>query len=331
MEKEKNKNAKKDNKSKNKNVKNINKNQNNKESKFRKILDILNKKWLIKGTTTLLLIAIIFAVYIGVTILLDKVELPQIDTTENKIYSLSDETKEKIGKIDKDITITLINYGDNSEKKEIVDRYKQISDKIKVENISDVTSRADLMQKYSLTNSQETLILVSCGEKEDVLREDDLSQMDYSTYQTSDKTEQAVTNAIIDVTTDRKPKVYLITSHTDYTSEYFGTFIQKMQNDANEVENLDILTKGKVPDDCNLLIIPTLKEDFTAMEKDSITAYINNGGELLLLNGPVLETTNLPNYQAILDLYGITMQKGIVVEQSADNMYYRNIRFNNRR
>lgn len=302
-----------------------------KESKFRRFLDIINKKWLVKGTTTLLLIAIIFGIYIGVAILLDKVELPQIDTTENKIYSLTDETKEKIGKIDKDVTITLINYKNNSEKENTINRYKEISNKIKVEKIEDVNSRPDLKEKYELTDSDTSLILVVCGDKEHVLTEDDLSGMDYTTYKTTDKTEQAVTNAIIDVTTDQKPKIYFIGTHTNYSMQVFGTLVQKLKDNANEVESLDILTKGKVPEDCNLLIIPTLKDDFNTSEKDSIITYINNGGEVLILDGPNLGTVERPNYQQILDLYGITMEKGVILEQSSDNVFYRSSRLNNRR
>ena len=38
-----------------------------------------------------------------------------------------------------------------------------------------------------------------------------------------------------------------------------------------------------------------------------------------------------PNFQQVLDLYGITMEKGIVIEQSSDNIFYRSARLNNRK
>ena len=76
---------------------------------FQKIGNGLKKRWLINGSKTILLVAIIIAIYIGVNILLEKVVLPEIDCTENKIYSLSQATKDKLGNLEKDIDITLIN------------------------------------------------------------------------------------------------------------------------------------------------------------------------------------------------------------------------------
>ena len=81
---------------------------------FQKIGRVLSKKWLVNGTKTILLVAIIILLYIGVNILLENVVLPEIDCTTDKIYSLSDETRDKVGNIDKDVTITLIKYSSNT-------------------------------------------------------------------------------------------------------------------------------------------------------------------------------------------------------------------------
>ncbi len=59
---------------------------------FQKVGMELKKKWLINGTKTIILVVIIVAIYIGINILLGNVVLPEIDCTQNKIYSLSQET-----------------------------------------------------------------------------------------------------------------------------------------------------------------------------------------------------------------------------------------------
>ena len=76
---------------------------------FKKIGEILRKKWLVDGTKTLILIAIIILFYIGVNVLLENIVLPEIDCTEDNVYSLSDESRDKLKNIDKEVTITLIN------------------------------------------------------------------------------------------------------------------------------------------------------------------------------------------------------------------------------
>ena len=285
---------------------------------FKNVFEVLSKKWLVNGATTILLVAIIFAIYFGVTALLKKVNLPEFDLTKDKVYSLSEETKTKVGELDKDVKITLINYGSNDTMKNIVNKYKSLNKKITVEEIDDLTSRQDLAQEYSL-KSTDSLIIVTSGEKKTTVTSSDLVTYDYSTYKQIDTTEEAITNAIVDVTSDTKPNVYFLSNHEMYGQDAYETITKTIKDDANEVKTLDLLSEGKVPDDCNCLVITTLKEDITQPERDYIKAYINNGGKLLLLCGANL-TTSLPNFDEILSLYGLSLEQGIVLEGKSDNM-----------
>lgn len=281
---------------------------------FSKFIEILNKKWLRKGLTTLILVLIILGIYIGINILLENVVLPEIDFTSDKIYSISDETKAKVGKIEKEVNILVINMGDSIYS--FAEKYTQINKNIKVENITDLANRTDLMTTYSdyLTDTTSTLIVVKSGEKEDLLTEYDLYTYDYSTYESIDITEEAITNAIVDVTIDKKPKIYFATNHIAYDISYYSTLLTSIENDANEIEELDILTSGNVPEDCDCLILTTLQEDITELERDKINEYISNGGEILLLCGPNILGVDLTNFQSVLDQYGISVSNGIIFE-----------------
>ena len=76
---------------------------------MKKFLEIIKNKWLIKGTTTLLLVLLVIACYIGLNMLVEKINVENLDFTEKKLYSLSDETKTKLKDLDQDVTIQLIN------------------------------------------------------------------------------------------------------------------------------------------------------------------------------------------------------------------------------
>ena len=91
------------------------------------------------------------------------------------------------------------------------------------------------MTKYSLSGD-DSLILVSCGDNEKEVTENDMYTIDYSTYQSVDKTEEAITNAIMDVTTEEKPKVYFMSNHLAYDVNHFSTIMQTMKDEANEVD-----------------------------------------------------------------------------------------------
>ena len=239
---------------------------------FRRLGEILRKKWLVDGTKTLILVAIIILIYIGVNVLLEKVVLPEIDCTQDKIYSLSDETRDKLGNLDKEVTITLINYSSNTPLINFMEKYTSLNDNIKLERIDDLSSRTDLMTKYSLS-AEDSLILVTCGDNEKEVTENDMYTYDYTTYKSVDKTEEAITNAILDVTTDEKPKIYFMSNHLAYDVNYFSTIMQTMKNEANDVDTVDIFANG-IPEDCDCLVISTLKEDLTEKERDDLINYI---------------------------------------------------------
>ena len=286
---------------------------------FHKFFDAISKKWLIKGTTTLLLFLVIIAIYIGVTAILDKVTLPEIDCTKDKMYSLSEETKTKVKSIDEELTITLINFSKNQDLKDIVEKYKALNKNIKVIEVDNLEARADLINKYSLTTDS-SLIVVEYKEREKTLNSYNLFTYDYSTYEQIDTTEEALTNAIVDVTNEEKEKVYFINNHNLFQEAAFATIEQAIKDDANEVEYIDLLTTGKVPDDCDLFVITTLKEDITKPEKDYIVDYINRGGKILFLCGETSKGDNLPNFNEILALYGISLEGGTIFEGVSSKM-----------
>jgi len=105
-----------------------------------------------------------------------------------------------------------------------------------------------------------------------------------------------------------------------YGVQYYSEIMEEIKNEENEEETIDILANGKVPEDCDCLVISTLKEDLTEQERDRVLEYISNGGEILLLCGPNITNVVLTNFQAVLDQYGITVSNGVVFEGSSSNM-----------
>lgn len=287
---------------------------------MKKFLEIIKNKWLIKGTTTLLLVAIVIACYIGLTVLVEKVKIEDIDFTEKKLYSLSEETKSKISNLDKDITIQLINMDNYSYVKEYANKYTIASNKIEIDEIEDLSSRVDLMTKYNL-QSEEGLIVVKTADKEKTIGIDDLYTYDYSTYQQIDVTEEAITNAIVEITLEEKPHIYVLSGKTYYSTEQaLSNIIGQLKEDSNEVDYLDILTTGSIPENCDCLMITTLAKDLDEIERDKILEYIQNGGKIIMLTSQNLFDIETPNFNQVLAQYGITIGFGAIFEQDANKM-----------
>lgn len=289
---------------------------------MKKFWEIITNKWLLKGTTTIILVAIIIACYIGLNWGVEQLKIEDLDFTTKKLYSLSDATKERLKELDNEITIQLINMKDYQYALEYANKYAAASDKVKVEQIDDLSSRVDLQTKYNIDTSSQ-LIVVKSGEKETTLATSDLYTYDYTTYEQIDTTEEALTNAIMEVTIDVKPHIYVLQGKAYNDPERsLGIIANKLKDEANEVELLDILTKGSVPEDCSCLIITTLKQDLADLERDKILEYINKGGKLLILSSQNTIQTDTPNFDKILEQYGVSINYGVILEQDNGKTLY---------
>ena len=275
-------------------------------------------KWLRQTSLTVLLILIIVAACIGINILVEEQNWADFDFTQDKIYSLSDMSKQIAESIDTDVEIILINM---ESYEEFAQKYNSVNDRITVEVIDDVTARTDLTDEYGLT-ADSYAIIVRSGEKYKMLSSYDLYTMDYSTYEYKDRTEEALTNAIIDVTTEEKPKIYNLTGHNKYAFDYLYYFSADLVEEAYEFEDLNLLTTGSIPEDCSVLMITTLAEDITEAERDAILDYIQKGGKIIIFSDPNSTGKEMPNFQEVLDEYGISISEGVMLEQDADKMLY---------
>lgn len=288
---------------------------------MKKVIEIIKKKWLRDTFLTLLLIAIIFAIYFGINYGVEKLNMEDIDLTSDKIYSISEATETKLANLDKDVTLQLINLSDYVYLLDFTNKYTQLNSHITIDRIDDLSARADIMNTYSL-EATDSLLIVKSGERERVLSMYDLYTYDYTTYEQIDITEEAITNAIIEVTIEDKPNIYFLEGHNYYDMSYFQLLKDDITSEANNVANLNILTAGSVPEDCDCLVITTLKDDITEMERDVLINYSNNGGKILLLADANILGIETTNFNKILDLYGFSISEGMLLEQDENQMIY---------
>lgn len=280
-----------------------------------KIIEKIKKKWIKDTLTTFIMILVLFVAFIGINILIQKLDLPDIDITQNQLYTLSDTSKQQIQNIEDEVTIYLIGYSDNSSLAELIKQYTKVNENITMEVIEDITQRVDLQSIYSLTDDSEAII-VKTDENSKTLMYYDLYTYDYTTYQQIDISEEKITNAIVDLTKEERPQIYFLTGHNEYSLTSELTLLSSyLTNEVNNVSSLDLLVTGEVPEDADLVVIGSPQKDFYDQEVELLTAYVNNGGKILWLNDPLLTGETFPNMQKVLDLFGVTFQDGIILEQ----------------
>ena len=86
-------------------------------------------KWLKQTSLTVFLILIIVAVCIGLNIAVENANLTDFDFTEDKIYSLSEQSKDIAESIDQEVEIILVNMSESQE--DYANKYNSINKKKK--------------------------------------------------------------------------------------------------------------------------------------------------------------------------------------------------------
>jgi len=276
-----------------------------------KFIDTIKKKWLKSIVLTILLFGIIIAAYIIVSYTVSNENLTDIDFTQDRIYSISQSTKDKLKNLEDEITITVFNMYDYVE--DFAYKYDAFSDKITAVLLEDINQKPEWKEEYGFTNDS-IFVMVSSESRNKLLWQQNLITYDFTTGTQMDVTEEAITNAILDVTTNVKPKLYFTTGHNLYIDSAFMHFEETLISEVNEVKFIDLRTEEKVPEDCNVLVITALAEDMTQKESEYIIDYIKKGGKLLMLLDPNLGKVKMPNFQKVLDEYGVSLSEGFLIE-----------------
>lgn len=273
-------------------------------------------------SSTLIIIAFAAVVMANLAVQELPADLTQIDVTSQKLYSLTDETKNILKKLEQDITIYVINSEESADETldTTLERYAQLSDHIQVE-YKDPLVNPNFYRTYADAVSTNSLIVES-GERAKVIDYSEIyeTEFDYYTYSstvTGYDAEGQITSAIDYVTNAELPVVYQIEGHGETALE--TSFTDVLSKENVELSTINLLQYDAVPEDaaCILLLGPTT--DLSSDDADKIIAYLENGGKAIISVNMTDET--LPNFDRVLAAYGVTNTYSMILENDR-NYYY---------
>lgn len=272
------------------------------------------------------------AVVLAVVVNLLAGELPgsikTLDVTSQKIYSLTDTTRDYLKELQEDVTIYVL-AGDNSKDSTLattLERYEDSSDHITVEYVDPAVNPRFYMQ-YTDSAITSNSLIVESEKRFKIVNYSSIyeTEYDYTTY-TSSTTgydgEGQITSAIAYVTSDMMPKVYILEGHGE--ASLSSTFTDAIKKENMEYESINLMNYDSVPEDAQCLIINAPTTDFSEDDFEKILSFMENGGNALVIS--TLTEQELPNFQKLLAEYGLSVTNGLVIEQD-QNYYYQNQTF----
>ena len=254
-----------------------------------------------------------------------------IDCSATKLYSLTSDTKDRVSKLDEDITIYVLNSKKSEDAKidETINRYRDLSS-IKVKYVDPATS-PKFYQDYTDTTPTTNSLIIESKKRSKVIDYNDIYEYDSSSYYygyqsqssiTGYDAEGQITSAIEYVTmdADELPVIYQITGHNETE---IGSNFQSVVSKANaNLKSLELFNEEKVPEDATAIIINSPTVDFNEEDAQKVIDYLNGGGKALII-GCYAYNDELTNFNKILAAYNVSFKTGVVAENDSSK-YYQN-------
>ena len=300
------------------------KNKNHNKFDKKKLIGTISKKHIKNGSYTMVMSVIFIAVVIVINMIVSTIpsKYSEIDISSQKLYSIGDETKKMLKDLEKDVTIYQIAQSGSEDENisNLLKKYEDESKHIKVEQKDPVVNPKFVSQYTSDDLSANSLIVV-CGDRNKVIDYNNIyeTSVDYQTYSsqtTGFDGEGQITSAIGYVTSENLPALYIVEGHGEKDMD--SSIKEDIEKANMDIKSLNLLTEGSVPDDADCLFIDSPSTDFSSDEKDAIIEYLENGGKAIIFSD--YTTEDMPNFDAILENYGVQRTEGVVFE--GDNQHY---------
>ena len=134
--------------------------------------------------------------------------------------------------------------------------------------------------------------------------------------QMADQTdENAISNALRKVLKKERQKVYFLAGHgerdlADSKPGGFQVAKTALDNEGYEVESLNLLSRGAVPEDAAVVIVAGPKKPLLSTEVQALKAYLSKGGRLFIM----LEAFEDGGLQGFLAGYGVGLDNGLILD-----------------
>lgn len=285
--------------------------------KTEKAIAIQSRKRNLKyGSISLAFILSVLLIIVFINILVNRFDI-KMDFTENKVFSLSEETKEMLKAVEEKVTITILEKAGSeiSTTSRVVEQFAYVSDNIEVQWL-DPELHPQLLQKYG--NQQLTFgsVIVESGNKVRIFHPIELITLsqDHSRI-TEIVAESKIANAILSVTSKGERVLYISVGHDE--DPLSNEIKEALENENIKVEEKNLLIEDLPASSDSLFLLNNIKRDLTEDEIQKLNDFLNNGGRMVVIDD--LYEIDRPNYENLLFHHGIRIDRSVVFENKMAN------------
>lgn len=251
------------------------------------------------GANSILLVVLFLGILVILNFLASR-HAKRWDFSETQHFTLAPQTYQVLHGLSREVKVTVFSQDRSpafSTFRDLLDSYRQASDKLKVEYV-DPERRPAVARQYGITRS-DTAVLESGSQS----------------VRVTAPSEAELTGALIRVSKETKKRVLFLDGHGERSitdGERGGLTIAKdaLLKQGYEVGAVTLLRETAVPEDTAVLVIAGPRRPVTREEKDRVGRFIDGGGRLLLLIDPETQA----ELDDLLGRWGVEAGKGVLVD-----------------
>ena len=282
----------------------------------------MNKKFRFGGYAALATF-IVIALVIVLNLLVDRIPAT-LDLTGEKLFTLAPQTEKILESLQEDINIYgLFEAGKEPDfVDEILKKYARASRKIRLKYV-DPYRNPGLLERYKTGDKEPGAgsLILAADKRFEVLNQAEL--FTYSKPPGNDpfgmhtaqsmKAEERLTGAILLLTGQKRPTVYVLQGHLEESLPF--ELKQRLEDDNYKVKSLNLLTEGSVPADADVLLVLSPGTDLAAQETREIRDFlINRRKHAFFTLDIVAKDLVRTNLDSLLRGFGVTIQRVLIFE-----------------
>ena len=268
----------------------------------------------------LIVLSLIVAILANLVMAALPTKWTQQNMNEAGILDFAPQTDAFLTDMNQEATVYWIVQGGREDNyiQRLLDKFEERSPFLTVEKIDPVQQPRFASQYTNQQVTQNSLVVVS-GSKSRFISYSDI----YLQEETSGDTVSAASfcgegellSALSYVTSLQDITIGVLTGHGE--TELPAGITETLAAQNYRLESLDLAASGSVPETYALVLVYGVTTDLPTSEAQILAEYLNAGGNLLLFSTWLDSTT--PNWNTIVDAYGMTAQEAIIVEGQTDN------------
>ena len=271
--------------------------------------------------TILVILVIAAVIFANFGVYMIPAKYTKFDMTEGKIYGITDETKNILSQLDQDVTIYAISTEESMDAtlKRTIEAYAEYPH-VKVE-YRPTDKFPTFAASYTDSELAEKSLIVVSEDRSQVISYNDIyiTEIDYNTYSqevTGYDAEGLITSAVAFVTSDNLPVAYRITGHSE-DGVFGASFSSAVKRENVDLQDVSLLTIDEIPDEVQCIFLIAPSSDLSEHEAGLVKDYLARGGHAYI----TLTYTEKPldNIRAILNDYGVTEERGLIIENDRQN------------